>query len=359
MANSFGFLVLNESQENKYFTEVANHAHHYDLTCCIFTPDAIEPKTEYVSGLKYYPEEKTWKKEKFQIPTFIYDRCFYSNKEKIKKYSPIVNWLKNRPETTFLGHGLPNKWDIYQSLQKHSILSHYIPETHLIKTPEQVLSYLRKKKQIIIKPVHGSGGKGILSLCVQEKGIEIRTERNRNQILKIFTKKAQFTSWLYKLIHTHPYMMQPFLKLKDNKNFPFDIRVLLQKDSNGNWFEQGRGVRVGKQNSIISNIRGGGDTLTFSEWVNRLPSTTRVLVEDEINTILQSLIKSIDTMHGPLFELGIDIGVAQNGSIWLLDINSKPGHQVILRTQQNKEEALYLAPLHYCNYLIKNSLTRR
>jgi hypothetical protein len=48
-----------------------------------------------------------------------------------------------------------------------------------------------------------------------------------------------------------------------------------------------------------------------------------------------------------------------NGSIWILDINSKPGRKTILNSQPEKKEELYTAPLHYAKFLAANKELER
>nr|WP_233896682.1 YheC/YheD family protein [Heyndrickxia coagulans] len=53
----------------------------------------------------------------------------------------------------------------------------------------------------------------------------------------------------------------------------------------------------------------------------------------------------------PLFELGIDLLIAGDQSIWILDINSKPGRKMVSLLHPEKTGQMAEAPLAYCRHL--------
>jgi len=132
---------------------------------------------------------------------------------------------------------------------------------------------------------------------------------------------------------------------------PFDLRVLLQKDGNGQWQESGRGLRIGKSGSLISNLHNGGKSVPFSTWFKNYPPDKREKLLSEINQMTRKLPFALEDKFGRLFEIGLDIGVDNDGNCWLLETNAKPGHNVILNTDPTASEKIYSLPLAYCRYL--------
>ncbi|MDX8363344.1 YheC/YheD family protein [Cytobacillus sp. IB215316] len=353
----FGFLTLLPNQERGYATEIAKHAEAFNITVYRLTPLSIDPNTELVHGEKFDLTTNTWVQDTFPIPTVLYDRCFYSQNEISTRSKPIVNWLKTRPDTIFLGYGLPNKWEIYKILNNDPILSHYIPKTEKVTSRHKVIQYLRKTKQVLLKPESGSQGRGVISLSVKDQYIEAKTHRKEKVITKQFQHKSEFISWLTKLLTVQSYLMQPLLSLHDEKHRPFDIRILLQKNEQGHWVERGRGIRRGQQNDLISNIHGGGMYIPFKNWMDALSTNTNNIIKDELETIIDRVPQILERQFSELFELGIDIGLDQDNKIWLIDTNSKPGRSVIFQLNSNKESELFTAPLLYCQHLTKNLTT--
>ena len=353
---TFGFITLHPSQENKYITEIAKRAEFFNITVYRFTPTSIDPATENVHGEVFNCNTKQWESKVFPLPVYLYDRCFYTNGDEISKRSqPIMSWLKNRPSSIFIGHGLPNKWNIYKTLKENETLSAYTPATVKATSVSSIINKLIKEKRILLKPESGSQGKGIVGLIVAKGGVEVLTHKDKSRIVKNFSSKNEFSRWLGKLISSQFYLCQSLLPLQDGENRPFDIRILLQKNETGEWIEQGRGVRKGKPDYLISNVSAGGEVFSFDLWLQTVPLSKQTLLIDGIDTIIRHVPKVVETHFGSLFELGIDIGLGTDGGVWILDVNSKPGRKVVLQTDINKNEDLYKSPLRYCTYLEKQA----
>ncbi|MGO4887509.1 YheC/YheD family protein [Anaerobacillus sp. MEB173] len=348
---ALGILVLNMDQEKDYFSKLGACSTLLQVTVYRFMPSFIDPRTELVNGEKYCVKEQKWIKEAFPLPTFLYDRCFYSN-EKIFKYNyPIVHWLKSHPKVSFLGYGLPNKWKVYNALKEDEQLFPYLPKTTQVTSGLDVLNNLNRNEPVILKPASGSQGKGIVALFQTENDeILIQTQRNLKQIKKTFKHKKECERWLNHLITSTNYLLQPFCSIQDQNNCPFDIRILIQKNEQGRWVEQGRGIRIGKQNHIISNLHGGGKTLSYQNWIKQLLPDQQRDLEFHLLKLMALIPNRLETSFGRLFEIGLDISLDQDGRLWLLEANSKPGRKVIVHTQKYVDQ-LYEAPLRYCKYL--------
>ncbi|MFS0634650.1 YheC/YheD family protein [Mesobacillus foraminis] len=346
--NAIGLISLNPAVENVYFTEIAKRSLQYGLVCYRFIPTNMNPFTHKISGEKFDHQRQEWADSEFPLPPILYDRCFYGDSPVSKASSAIMKWLKSREDLCFLGCGLPNKWELYEKLSD-SPLAPYILRTFQANGPKEVLSYLKKQKNILLKPVSGSGGRGIVRIIKEKEKISVSMEQQ--QLVKSsFSSEDRAFQWIEKLL-SRDYLMQPFLPLSDHKDRPFDVRVFLQKDSEGAWAERGRGIRAGKPQGILSNLSAGAQTEDYQHWLKTLPPKDRQMVNEEIDDITKKLPHLLEEMFPPLFELGIDIGIAKDRSIWILDVNSKPGHKVVLETNPDAKEILYAAPLEYAGLL--------
>jgi hypothetical protein len=355
---TLGIMSLSIDSEASYITEIARLGESLGVECCRFIPSKINPHTLNVQGKKFDFESQSWEDAQFPIPAILYDRCFYGDDEHSKQCLPIVSWLKNREDITFLGYGLPNKLELYQAL-KDTVLSAYLPPTLSVLDPSAVLKELHTRKRIILKPINGSQGYGIYYLRKSDKTFHVKTEKQQQIISRIFPNEAKLTGWLQSLLRRHQYLMQPYLELSNQDSQPFDIRILLQKNDKGVWGERGRGIRVGTTGGILSNLSAGGSAITFSEWAAAIPPAKVEYMKQELEYILRELPLLLETEFLPLFELGVDIGIAKNGSIWILDINSKPGRKVLLQTRPNLKNILFRAPLLYAVLLSQTDAKER
>ncbi|MCM3586043.1 YheC/YheD family protein [Mesobacillus maritimus] len=350
---SFGFISLNPELEDQYFTEVAKRAKPLEMTCYRFKPTNIHPITELISGEVFSPEEAIWKQAEFPLPEILYDRCFYTDTLTAKTSMAIVKWLKTRKDIDFIGHGLPNKWNLHQTLFA-SKLRPYVAETIKVSTAQQVLSFLDRYKKVILKPEIGSGGMGIVCLEKNEETIKVVIEKQHELVNSTYPTIQPFINWLHTLLNKKSYLAQRFLPLTDHENRPFDVRIFLQKNIDGSWVERGRGIRVGQQNGILSNLTVGAKPLNYQNWIDTLSNEKARFLNAELNEIVLQLPNVLEKHYPPLFELGVDIGIACDLSLWILDINSKPGRKVIVETTPLIEESLYTAPLKYGKQLANN-----
>ncbi|MEH7238371.1 YheC/YheD family endospore coat-associated protein [Bacillus sp. JJ1562] len=348
---SLGFVTLHPNQERGYATELARRAPEFGIQLYRFTPTSIEPISEMVRGEIYNHTTNKWEQGMFEIPLYLYDRCFYSNDEVSKKSQPIMNWLKLRPSITFIGKGLPNKWEIYNTLLQDQELSPYIPSTEKALSSSAILRTLMKEHKIILKPEKGSMGKGIIGLFLYRNYVEVIYKDDKLLKKKQFTTRGDLKKWIDSVITSQPYLLQTYLRLHDEENRPFDIRILLQKNGEGKWIEQGRGIRQGLPDHLISNLGGGGETHSFESWTENMSFHQKQLLSDNIHTIINRLPDVLEEQFEPLFEIGVDLGLTNDGAIWILDTNSKPGRKVILETSPEKEDALYTTLLQYCLHL--------
>lgn len=348
---AFGIMTLTPDSESTYLTEIARLAKKFDIECFWFIPSQINPYSQQVKGKRFDSLTNQWVDGDFPIPSVLYDRCFYGDDDHSKQCLPIVSWLKNRNDITFLGYGLPNKLELYESL-KDSILSPYLPVSVFVSDSEMVFQELEARRKIVLKPINGSQGHGIYYIKKNDNSFHVKTEKQKRIISRIFPNKLKLLRWLKPLIQAKKYLMQPYLELYDQSLQPFDIRILLQKNEQGIWTERGRGIRTGTMGGILSNLSAGGIVKNFTEWADTLPPTTAEYIRSELNYILNHLPLLLEKKFLPLFEIGVDIGIAKNGSIWILDLNSKPGRKVILQTAPEMKETLIHAPLLYAKHLL-------
>ncbi len=351
-------MSLSLESENSYINEIASHAEASGMEVFRFIPSEINPHTLFARGRKFVPQTKTWVDCEAPIPAIIYDRCFYGEDEHSKQCLPIVTWLKSRSDITFLGYGLPNKLELYHAL-KNTSLSSYLPATQAVTDVEEVLEELAAKKKIILKPINGSQGYGIYYLKQNEKTFHVKTEKQKRIISRIFPNEAKLTQWLNQLLKHRNYLLQPYLELSNKEHQPFDIRFLLQKNELGQWEEQGRGIRIGNTGGILSNLAAGGSVISFKEWLTALQPVKGEFLKQELDYIISRLPSILESAFMPLFEIGVDIGIAKDGSIWILDINSKPGRKVVLSTNPELQETLSAKPLQYGKFLSITGPTER
>lgn len=347
--NNFGVMSLSLEHEKSYIHQLAKFGYEFQFTVFHFVPSNYNPLTKHVKGKQYNPELDDWITAEFPIPTIIYDRCFYLEDSHSMQCKNIVQWLKQRDDIQFIGYGLPDKWSIYQVL-KNSKLSSYIPETFLIEKADQLP--LHERNPLILKPVNGSQGNGLYFINQMKDRIVVKTDKRENHVEHVFHCLASFRKWLNQLLEKHTYIYQDYLPLHNNHNQPFDIRSLLQKKPNEHWEIAGMGIRLGESGRIISNLSAGAEIVPFKEWFQQTNIKMKSFLLQELKDILLQLPTILESSFPSLFELGVDIGMTPAGSLWILDVNSKPGRKVPLTVHPENSEKILKAPILYAKSLV-------
>ncbi|MED1738376.1 YheC/YheD family protein [Bacillus swezeyi] len=347
---TLGFMSLSHEHEKAYAEELAKMASDYGIRFIRFTPLDISPGSTLVKALTYHSKSGQWNEVEREIPELIYDRCFYGKDQQSKKAKPIVDWLKKYPKTKFLGLGLPDKWTVYKALRADPILKSYLPATSLAGSAQDVLRRLTKEKKCILKPAYGSGGRGMIHLEMTGKTVKASYQVGKHKQLKSFSKQASFETWCKKVLQ-HRYLLQSFLDIQDKDGYPCDIRLLLQKNGAGEWATAGRTVRRSYQHGLLANLAGGSESVSFDSWLLSVPKKRQAVLLDDLETISQAVPRALESAHGPLFELGLDICLTKDGKVWLLDVNSKPGKKAFLQYSPENSKLLHQGPLEYCSSL--------
>lgn len=341
--------------ERDFFRRLIETGKQIGISVLVFHPDALEFETQTVKGFTL-DHNNQWKVISASIPRFIYDRCFYLGTKYNRIYKPYITRLVNSKDVRFLGLGLKGKWQIYQLVSKHPTLASYLPPTEQVDSMNQILLWLGRYPSIILKPMNGSLGIGVIKVTQSQRSflVEGRTTDNK-PYQKKFTTFQSFTAFFQSSKKRWRYLIQPYLSLTTQQNIPFDLRLFVQKDGIGKWVTTGSAIRMGSKKSITSNLHGGGKAFSFENFLQQNYTASEAeKIKSHIAVLENTLPKYLEKNHGPLVELGIDIGIDRDRNVWLIEVNSKPGRQ-IFEQLQDQEAVLksQLYPLYYAKHLMR------
>jgi len=339
---SLGYLSMHANDERHSATELAKHSAAYNIEVFHFTPLSIDPHTEKVKGKKFDPESETWVSCTFDIPTFIYDRCYFRRDSDSIRSKPIVEWLKKRPDIFFLEKDIPSKSELHIKLRTHPLLSSYTLETRRVATIENFLEALRIQDYSVLLPDNSNEEQNTYIIMKEKNSVRIlhHTAQEKREILTI-TNKAALIKWAETLLRSQPYVCQPLLFEESEDREPVILQVLLQKNDAGKWIEKEKVIQI-EENEI-----------QLTHWLRKVGAMQRFLIQDGVNTILSVLPEYLDKEFGPLFHLHLRLGIMKNGAVWILDVSSKPDHYVAFDDAPQEKNTFYQSLLQYCLLLSK------
>lgn len=342
--------------EKAFFKNLIQAGKAEGIPVIVFYPNRVNFQAMTVKGYTLNPAGK-WMATTSPVPAYIYDRCFYNGKKYNAAYKSSILKLLQQKHIQFLGVGLKGKWQMYQAVSQHPILSKYLPATEIYADPNQLRQWLNQYSSIILKPVNGSLGVGVMKVTKMEN-LSLRVEgrgKENSPFTSDFTSFQNFIRFLKSNMQNWKYLIQPYLSLTTKEGVPFDVRLLVQKNSSGKWLTTGKAIRMGAKHSITSNLHGGGTAISFEKFSKQNYSSSQMdNISIHLSIIEKLLPEYLEKVHGPLLELGIDAGIDASGKVWLIEVNSKPGRQ-IFEQLKDKETTIQsqLNPLYYAKYLMQ------
>ncbi|KXG42809.1 YheC/YheD family endospore coat-associated protein [Tepidibacillus decaturensis] len=317
----------------------------------VFYPDQIDWKNKRVRGFQFNLPSKKWVEGWFPIPHFVYDRIFTD----YSKYRPYIERMKKEKQITFLSEALHGKWQLYQILSANPIYKEHLPKTDIFKGVQQLFTWL-DHFPIILKPIGGSHGKGIIRVQKKHHQYEIVGRNQANQkIQQIFLNRRQLSQWILNFISGKKYIIQQYLDLTTKSKQPYDIRVLVQKNYVGRWEITGMAARIGDSTNITSNLHGGGTVQPVNKLLLKEFGVAKAnKIQNLISSLSESIPPFIESNHGHLFEVGLDLGINRQGKVWVIEANSKPGRQVFsLLGEVELSRKSMTQPIEYMEFLFK------
>jgi glutathione synthase/RimK-type ligase-like ATP-grasp enzyme len=312
--------------QQRFFAHLCELGSKWGFLVFVFSPIHFDVKSATVQGYKY--QSSAWVKAAFPLPDLIYDRAFFEGLQQYHQHLSAVHIMMQIKKIPYLGRGLKGKWSVHQVLIKHSLLAEHLPPTVLLRQPSHLFRLFKAYPTLILKPAAGSQGKGVVVITKSgAAAYSIRGRTMNNQTITMtFSNPFSCLQWLLAFIGKRSYLVQKFLSLQTDDGNAYDIRVLMQKGSDGYWGQTGMAARIGQPASVTSNIHGGGKGAhVYPMLANQFDPKQAEAIIATI-TQLSLLIPPLLEQHfGRLVELGLDIGIDQAGKVWIIEVNSKPG----------------------------------
>ncbi|MFF2481944.1 YheC/YheD family protein [Paenibacillus sp. NPDC058071] len=333
-----GILVANRIQRKNVLKQYLQHNAAAKMKVICFTPSSINWKTKSVIGLHF--SKGRWVPGKFPFPHVVYNRCYDTNKEIIKRLGAVIG-----KDKCFNHINRFSKIEIYNRLS--DLLVDYLPET-VAYEKEKAVQMLKDHKILYLKPCYGNKGKGVYRVELKESG-EIHICHHYFSPKIIARDSSQFQNYIQKLIGTTPYIIQEGVEALQINEQNFDIRALVQKNEKGLW----------KVTNIISRIayEGSYNTSICEKVCLSIDIFNHLYPQDTVEAILCSIddisLKAAEILDSNtsyhLGEFSVDFTLDNNEQIWIIELNGQP--QKSLYSELLNQNEVYKRPLQYARYL--------
>lgn len=292
-----------------------------------------------VRGKIFFNNE--WHEKESEIPQFI-DISPYSFK---RKNRVVTSYLKRK---TFLSDDRKNvltKRTLQEYLRQDPEFSSLVIPTFDIIQYKDLQRYSEQYSKFVLKP---SGG-------IQGKGIYIIEKHNNKYLIghKITEKsfdEDEMEKFYKENIHNKGYIFQKYITSRTPQGDPFDCRIHVEKNGDGEWESARNYIRIGIGQKVVSNVNQGGGIADVKQFLKANYGEKGSEINERLNTLAMTLPYKVEQLRGThIMSLGIDIGISKDGELYIFEVNDGPSTKPVI------SEVAYLRSNYY-KYILEHKL---
>ncbi len=249
--------------------------------------------------------------------------------EKGMGYRRFVDWAEERDIGVYVPYAFSelvhDKYDTYKLVRAHHETLHPYCEPYR-HSHRQLERFIESSPLTFIKPCAGSKGDRIVTLRRDSNGLMVtHYEAGRQQrfAAKTLGQASEFIGRLTKNKAT--YVIEHGIDTLPYGHCVFDIRVVMVHDGRAwTWFSESR---LSAHGSDVSNVSQGGASIVTEDLLNAvLDGEAAQQKLHEIESESFALAAYLETLHpGGLMEIAFDFVLDREASLYLVEINTKPG----------------------------------
>lgn len=291
-----------------------------------------------------------WKRGTFPWPDVVIDKSLGGEEQ-------IYQSIRRKSIFRFLEAQIGGKWEIHRTLWRVKELRPFLPETYSYSS-HTFKRMLRKYPVLYVKPTDGTWGLGILKIQRVKGGYLVVARDMGKGIPRLRIPENKILPWVNRWVGHSPFVIQQGLDLTLLPGKVMDMRVLIQKNGQGQWSITGQGMRIGGKKSPISNLHGGGRGRSVKSILGRIFGSNRVNhLLHQSHQVSHAIAHTIEKKYGRMMELGLDFGIDTKGRLWIIEVNDMPGRTIF--RHMGREDLFQKAnrkPLLYAMYVVKNGI---
>ncbi|ANE48604.1 hypothetical protein SY83_00100 [Paenibacillus swuensis] len=217
------------------------------------------------------------------------------------------------------GRQLASKWAKTAVLLSDSRVSGHIPESRIYNN-ESLQSMLNKYGSVVMKPVVGAGGRGVIKVSKTGNTYSFFYYQKRRTELSF----VALTAHINQVRKKRRYLIQRTIHLATISGRPIDYRVKVQKIG-AHWHFRALVGRLARPGLFVTNLCRGGTQLTAAQGIARSLSVKSVRTKkNEMKRITRICSQLLENKFPGITLLGFDYGIDRSGHIWIFEVNTRP-----------------------------------
>lgn len=323
----------------------------------VFIPGEADWREGSVKAYVYKPDQKHWMQTRRPLPDMVLPKIMGTPADwEAKMRHDYAQMARLVPHGMF-SKGTGSKWDVHRTLSGDPATRAYLPDTQVVRRPADIEEMLQKHGSVYIKPSYGTQGRSIYKLDRHPRGgLRLHyTSKGQTRVKRVKRGTLKWQSFLQKTFCSRrTFLVQESLDLVCAQGVqPVDFRWLTQKDGRDRWHVTARVARVGHSGSITTNLHTGGQAMLAEEFLRAngyAEEQERRALLDRLDLAALRISERLEHKAGRIGELGIDFGLTKQGHFYLIEINPRPGRQMLKETAPDVRALSLRRNLEYAKF---------
>ncbi|WP_246521274.1 MULTISPECIES: YheC/YheD family protein [Ornithinibacillus] len=301
----------------------------YGIDMVYILPSGVDMKKNKVTGKMLL--EDTWIEVTTDLPVFfdISPYCFKPKNKKIMDYLR-KNTVLSDPRTNIL-----SKDRLQEKLKEDTNFAHLVIPTENVIDIDSVDDFLEKFGSIVLKPLRGERGQGVYIL--NKTGSEYILGYGKEETTITHKELMKFVT---RTVAERKYIMQKYINSRTSNGDPFDCRIHVEKNGQGQWQVARKYIRIGIGQKVISNVNQGGGIADADVFLKANFPNNWEEINVKLDELGNSLPYKIEELRGTsVMSLGMDVAIHGDGNLYIFEVNGAPAtaalkaEAALLRTQ--------------------------
>ncbi|NOU94472.1 YheC/YheD family protein [Paenibacillus sp. LMG 31456] len=212
-----------------------------------------------------------------------------------------------------------NKWSKFAILLRHQGVAKHIPAMRHFSA-SNLRDMLQRYPFVVAKPFVGTGGNRVVKVQKTQGGYMYHYYGNQ---IKVHSLDGLVRA-LNRIRNGRSYMLQQGIQLTTIDGRPVDYRVKLVK-AGRSWHIRAIVGRLARPGLFVTNLCKGGTLLQGSHALRRtFPARMVKSKRDTMCGVARTCTFLLESRYPGIGELGYDFGIDKKGSVWILEVNTRP-----------------------------------